>query len=150
MTPALLTLCAVLIVPDWSLATAEGEAEKDDSPLASLLAKIPAKSTAEQKDVNAKLVELGPIAVAELCGKLVQPGTGDDTQARYALDGLSTYVHRPGAERERLMVAASSPSAIGKGWPAGSSRLASNSCAIRLFSRANSKYPLGRSGDRGA
>ncbi len=103
MTPALLTLCAALVA---FLATA-GDAEKGDSPAASLLAKMPAKSAAERREVNAQLVALGPSAVAELCGKLVQPGTGDDTQARYALDGLSTYVHRPGAERERLMVAGS-------------------------------------------
>ena len=102
---ALLILCGTIGTPGGSLVTADDGSKTGDSPVARLLAAMPAKSAAEQHEASARLVELGPAAVAEVCGKLVQPGTGDDTQARYALDGLSTYVHRPGAERERLVVA---------------------------------------------
>ena len=36
---------------------------------------------------------------------LVPPGTGDDTQVRFAINGVAVYVSRSGAEAERVMYA---------------------------------------------
>ena len=74
-------------------------------PAADLVAKIPAKSPAEGAAALAGLVKLGPAGIVDVCKMLVPPGTGNDTNARYALSGLMLHVNRPGADTERMMVA---------------------------------------------
>lgn len=71
--------------------------------VADVLSRMPAENTVEEKEFSAELVELGPSGIRHICGMLIPPGTGDDTSARYALSGLTSYVHRPGAETERKM-----------------------------------------------
>ncbi len=70
-----------------------------------VLTRMPAQNSAEENEFSAALVDLGPAGMRYLCEKLVPPGKGNDTNARYALNGLTWYVHRPGAEVERKMYA---------------------------------------------
>jgi len=64
---------------------------------------MPAADAVTERELTARLVELGPAAILDICRMLLPPGAGDDTRARFALSGLSSYVHRPGAEVERKM-----------------------------------------------
>lgn len=75
------------------------------TPVAEVLAKMPAQNAAEAEANNAALVKLGPSAILETAKALVPPGAGDNTKAEFALNGLAVYVTRRGAEAERKMVA---------------------------------------------
>ena len=65
------------------------------------LANMPADSTQEGDALYATLIPSAPGCVVDLCGRLVPPGTGDDTAARFAIESLARYVMRDGAEGER-------------------------------------------------
>lgn len=75
-------------------------ADDTKSALANLLAKMPAENSAERNKFGAEFVKLGPAAIKSVCEMLVPPGTGDDTNARFALTDLAVYICRPGAEAE--------------------------------------------------
>lgn len=77
-----------------------------------LIAKLPAKNPSEEKKVLAAIADLGAPAYADLYNRLVAPGTGDDTKARLAISGLATYVYRPGAEKQRSVLAISTVAAL--------------------------------------
>ncbi len=77
------------------------------SPAAgAVLAAMPADNAADETRLSADLLALGDEAILEVCRSLVPMGAGDDTAARFALAGLSTYVTRPGAAEERQAYAA--------------------------------------------
>ena len=73
--------------------------------VADTLAKFPAQSSEERDRLAGELVRLGPEGILEVCKMLVPPGTGDDTNVRFAMNALSMTVHRSDAEEERKMVA---------------------------------------------
>lgn len=68
-----------------------------------LISTMPAAGQAERQWLNEELLEFGPEGIRALTGMLVAPGAGDDTFARYAVNGLAKYVSRPGAVTERSM-----------------------------------------------
>ena len=64
------------------------------------------RETPAQKDaLCAEILTLGPEAVAEACARVLPPGEGDDSRARFAVNGLAVHVMRPGAEPERASFA---------------------------------------------
>jgi HEAT repeat protein len=73
------------------------------SRVAGLLARFPAADAAGRDSLCGELFKLGPQAVEEVCRRVLPPGAGDDSAARFALNGLAVYVMRPGAEKERLL-----------------------------------------------
>ena len=68
-----------------------------------LLVRFPAPDAAERDSLSAEILKLGPEAVAEICGRVLAPGQGDDSAARFSLNGLAAYVTRAGAERARVL-----------------------------------------------
>jgi len=69
-----------------------------------ILGKYPARGAAEMDGLAARLLSLGREGVLEVCRRLAGPGKAPDASARYAVDGLSLHVSRPGgAEKERLL-----------------------------------------------
>ncbi|NOZ22022.1 MAG: DUF1080 domain-containing protein [Planctomycetes bacterium] len=92
-------ICAALCI-GISLASAA------DKNVQKILDKMPAESSAAGVKLIAELAKMGPDAIKDVCKMLVPPGTGDDSKARYALNGLAMYCSRPGAEAERKMYAA--------------------------------------------
>lgn len=86
-----------------ALAGAGARAADAPSPAAELLAKLPADTVAGGQEVVAGIVKLGPAGVGEIIKMIVPQGQGDDTKARFALNGIAYHVNRPGAEAERLM-----------------------------------------------
>ena len=57
---------------------------------------VPGRDVLEEDALCAEILKLGPAAVQEICGRVLPPGEGDDTRARFAVNGLAVYVMRPG------------------------------------------------------
>jgi HEAT repeat protein len=70
-----------------------------------ILAKFPAQSPVEKDALAAELLSLGSDGIQETCRRLVAPGTGDDSLARYALDAAAVSASRAGAEKDRRVFA---------------------------------------------
>jgi HEAT repeat protein len=104
-----LSIFAVLAaLPVLRLAPPAAAAVNDRTPLqlkvTNILDKVPARSAAEMDGLAARLLSLGREGVLEVCRRLAGPGKAPDASARYAVDGLSLHVSRPGgAEKERLL-----------------------------------------------
>ena len=75
----------------------------EKNTISNILSGLPAQKKAEETRINKELINLGPQAIKYICTLLTPPGKGDDTNARYAINGLAWFVYRPGAEEERLM-----------------------------------------------
>ena len=66
-----------------------------------LLKNLPAQSAQAHNAFCDAIFDQGYGAVEAICDKLVPDGSGDDTQARFALSGLAKYAHRPHARHDR-------------------------------------------------
>ncbi len=73
--------------------------------VSSILERFPAESAAARDGLCAEVLALGEGAVVEVSRRLLPPGGGDDSRARFAVNGLAVYVTRPGAEPERALFA---------------------------------------------
>ena len=103
--PVLSILAVLLVLHSASPAAA---AMADRTPLqlkvTNILDKYPARSAAEMDALASELLTLGRKGVLEVCRRLAGPGKAADASPRYAVDGLSLHVSRPGgAEKERLL-----------------------------------------------
>ena len=92
------TVAIMLLTLLGGCASSAGRTSLEAAPV---LAAMPADNATEETRLSAELLALGDDAVLEVCRSLVPMGAGNDTAARFALGGLSTYVARPGAEEER-------------------------------------------------
>lgn len=75
------------------------------SRAAAILAQFPAQSAAQKDALCAQILGLGPEALTEICARVLPTWKGDDSRARFAVNGLAVYVTRPGAEAERAVFA---------------------------------------------
>jgi len=73
--------------------------------VSAILERFPAETAAARDGLCAEVLVLGKEAVAEICGRLLAPGAGDDSRARFAVNGLAVYATRPNAEPERVLFA---------------------------------------------
>jgi HEAT repeat protein len=99
--PALVALAVWFVA---ALAGRSDDAAGLRSKVSIFLSRFPAASAADRDRLAAEILELGPAAVAEVCGRVLPPGEGDDSVARYALNGLAIYAARPGGENDRRLV----------------------------------------------
>ena len=81
--------------------------------VSSIIDRFPAETSAARDALCADLIKLGPAALAETCARVLPPGSGDDSKARFAVNGLAVYVTRAGAETERLLFARTLLAALG-------------------------------------
>jgi HEAT repeat protein len=98
-------MMAPAIAGPSSLPLAQSGAASQDSASA-LLARFPAANAADKDAACAEIVKAGPAAIEKICRLVMPAGKGDDASARFAIDGLSAYVMRPGAGKERGMFVA--------------------------------------------
>jgi HEAT repeat protein len=70
----------------------------------SIVNRFPGETAAATTALAAELVALGPAGLARTCALVLPPGAGNDTKARFAVNGLAVHVTRAGAEPERLML----------------------------------------------
>ncbi len=69
-----------------------------------LLAEYPAQSPEKGAALAQQLLDMGPEAIAAVCGRLVPAGGGDDNAARYALNGAAFYASQSSTEEDRLVL----------------------------------------------
>ena len=98
--PILMAITLAVAIGGTSAALAEAPAD-----VAALVARMPSESIAGGEQIAADIVKLGPAGVKALAAMVLAPGAGDDSKARFALNGLAFYVARPDAEAERTIVA---------------------------------------------
>jgi len=88
-------------VAQSAAAPAAGELQ---ARVSSIVDRFPGDNAAATTALAAELVALGPAGLARTCALVLPPGAGDDTKARFAVNGLAVHVTRAGAEPERLML----------------------------------------------
>jgi HEAT repeat protein len=102
----LLFLFGIVIIgfspsPGWAL----DRVQTAKSKVQALVDLFPAQNTDARQNLASRLIGLGSEGILEVCRLLVPPGTGDDTNARYALSALATYVSQEGGEKKRELYA---------------------------------------------
>ena len=99
----------IILVLAVCLAAFSASAQEDvrtlETKVADILARFPAQNAEEKDLLTSEIVQLGPQGIREMSRMLVSPGTGDDAQVRFALNGVAVHVSRSGAEDERMMFA---------------------------------------------
>jgi HEAT repeat protein len=72
-----------------------------DTKVADLLVQIPADNEQDLNEQMELMLQLGESGQQKILDLVIPPGTGDDIQARMAVESLSRYVSQPGREQER-------------------------------------------------
>jgi HEAT repeat protein len=72
-----------------------------ETKVADLLAQFPAKDTQYTDKLMADMLALGDDGLRNICERIIPAGTGDDTQARFAVESLSRYLSQPGKEADK-------------------------------------------------
>lgn len=62
-----------------------------ETKVADILARFPAENSQETNQLSQQIIDLGADGIANFCDLIVPPGTGDDTQARYAVTSLAKW-----------------------------------------------------------
>ncbi len=82
--------------------------------VSTILGGFPAETARKRDGLCAEILRLGPGGIAEVCARVRPPEKGDDSRARFAVNGLAVYVTRPGAESERAVFARALLDALAK------------------------------------
>ena len=77
-----------------------------DPAVTQLVNTLPANDAKTANAAYAQVLKAGSQGLDEVCARIVPPGSGDDSKARFLLSGLAFHVIRPGAEAERKRYAA--------------------------------------------
>ncbi|MFC2118120.1 DUF1080 domain-containing protein [Bacteroidota bacterium] len=83
-----------------------------ETKVADILAQIPVNDYVHRDKLVNEMILMGEDGIMAFCKQLVSPGTGDDTNARFALESLSKYVSQKNKETERLLCAKTYTKAI--------------------------------------
>ncbi len=71
-----------------------------ETKVADILARFPAENSQETHQLSQQIIDLGTEGIADFCDLIIPPGTGDDTQARYAVTSLAKW---PGSAEKALI-----------------------------------------------
>ncbi|HAQ21610.1 MAG TPA: hypothetical protein DCR40_20630 [Prolixibacteraceae bacterium] len=82
--------------------------------VADALAQFPAQNGEHTVKLMLQMLETGAPGIAKFCDMIVPPGTGDDTQARMALESLAQFTGSKNHEADRKLVESSFLTAIEK------------------------------------
>ncbi len=72
-----------------------------ETKVADILTQMPTHDLKHRDRLMNDMLSLGEVGLAQFVDMLVAPGTGDDTQARFALGNLSHFVGQPGQDEGR-------------------------------------------------
>jgi len=100
----ILILIAILIL-FISMGTAQEKSVGLQTEILKILQKYPAQNVSDLDKQSYEILQLGKDGLLSVCRLLVPPGKADDSQVRFALGGLTTYVSRTGKEEQRRMYA---------------------------------------------
>ena len=82
--------------------------------VADVLAQFPAQNGDHTTKLMAQILETGAPGITRFCDMVVAPGTGDDTQARMALESLAQFAGSKNHEADRKLVEGALLAAIEK------------------------------------
>ena len=85
-----------------------------ETKVADILAQFPAQNGEHSAKLMLQIIETGAPGIAKFCDMIVPPGTGNDTQARFALESLAQYAGAQNRESERKLVESSILAALQK------------------------------------
>ncbi len=85
-----------------------------ETKVADALAQFPAQNGDHTAKLMVQILETGAPGIAQFCDRVVPPGTGNDTQARMALESLAQYAGAQNRESERKLVESSILAALQK------------------------------------
>lgn len=85
-----------------------------ETKVADVLAQFPAQNGEHTAKLMHQILETGAPGIAKFCDMIVPPGTGNDTQARMALESLAQYAGAPNRETDRKLVESSILEALQK------------------------------------
>ncbi len=85
-----------------------------ETKVADALAQFPAQNGDHTAKLMVEILSTGAPGIAKFCDLIVPPGTGDDTQARMALESLAQYAGAQNRETERKLVESSLLAALQK------------------------------------
>ena len=91
-------LAMILVVPGFTQ-----DKRTLDTKVADILAQFPTSTSGHTDRLMSEMVALGPEGLSKFFSLIVPAGTGDDTQARYALSSLARYAGAPGREEARKL-----------------------------------------------
>ena len=74
-----------------------------DTKVADLLALFPADDLSYTDKLMNDMLLLGEEGIKKICDQIIPAGTGDDTQARFAIESFSRFLSQPGKEPEKKM-----------------------------------------------
>lgn len=94
-------ICLIFLLSSPSLLREAVAQNAEKAKIQQVITQLPANDAREFEEVNHQLVKMGPHAWKTIIGLLVPPGTGNDTYARYALNGLAKFVTQSGSESSR-------------------------------------------------
>ncbi len=72
-----------------------------DTKIADLISQFPAGSTADLEKLMNEMLSLGPEGWTGICSQIQPPGSGDDTQQRFAVESFSRYLSSTKSEDAR-------------------------------------------------
>jgi HEAT repeat protein len=87
-----------------SLAANSQDVRLLSTKVADILAQIPARDLVQRDKAVREMIGLGETGIAEFTKLVVPAGTGDDTNARFALNALAMVLGQGDAEKDREMV----------------------------------------------
>ncbi|MDP2338337.1 MAG: DUF1080 domain-containing protein [Bacteroidota bacterium] len=102
-------LAVFLIVPAFSQDNRSLETK-----VADILAQFPAQNGEHMAKMMLQMIETGAPGITKFCDLIVPLGTGNDTQARFALESLAQYAGAANREKERQLVESSLLKALEK------------------------------------
>jgi len=70
-----------------------------------IMDQYPANDTAERNALTVEFLKMGPKGISILLNMVAPPGTTDDSQARFAINGLAVYSGQKDREKERKLFA---------------------------------------------
>ena len=96
---------ATLIVILLAVNTTSAQINRTiNTKVADILAQLPTKNLDHSNKLMGDIIDLDSEGILLFCDMLVPPGTGDDTQARYAINSLATFVGGEGNEVKENLV----------------------------------------------
>jgi len=85
-----------------------------ETKVADVLAQFPAQNGEHSAKLMLQIIETGAPGIAKFCDMIVPPGSGNDTQARFALESLAQYAGAQNREIDRKLVESSILAALQK------------------------------------
>lgn len=104
----------VLLAIFFTVPTFAQDNRRLETKVADVLAQFPAQNGDHTAKLMLQIIETGAPGITKFCDMIVPPGTGNDEQARYALESLAQFAGAQNHQSERKLVESSILAALQK------------------------------------